>query len=221
MEDLVVSIVVNVLVGLTGAFVGVVLGTRFERRRAKAERLYCIKQETYLNISSAVHHVEDLMEELFTLTKLEDSFGEEIPEDFWHEIDQPFVRDNRELKREVDHGYELMLESETPGGDIKSAGNLLRRVLNEGLEQLSAACGKIAGKYYLLDLIDVPAKVKKEISKPGNVVVSICDSIFRLRGDATREPDRSSRRFEEMLDTYRRAIARMKRAMKDDLDRTL
>lgn len=217
----IVSVAVNIGVALVAAFLGVVVGTHYERKRAKAERLYDLKRGSYTDIIRNVSEVPRLWREVASLADIDISEEEIVAEEILADVQTPLLLSSRELMHLFFQQIQLIGKAQTSAEKRDHARLLSLSLFSEGLVQLNSLGREIDKLLASLELVDIPSDVRANLNRVNEV-------IFSALGNLPSGPDEGI--FEERLSPeywnlweskISSSVNALKISMKNDLDATL
>lgn len=217
----VVSVLVSVLVGLIAAFAGVVLGTHYERNRAKAESLYEVKRNQYSDVIASFVKASDLAQHIIAFGVFHSLAERREPLESWPQLSMPIQRESVEWFREFSNEFEASMVADTDKEKTKRMTTITSKIIREAELQLRVEATIIAKKLYTLELITIPKSVWMRIDAVAEALNLIIESFLTIHEKGTLDESLFKDDIQEIVDTYESIVEDMKKSMREDLDRTL
>ncbi len=221
MLETIISNLVSIIIGFGAAILGVVLATRYGRRRAKAEKLYDIKRDAYAEIAWKLNLEHDLVREMGLLSSADISEASKDPFTFLREVAASAPIDSRKLWQEMNKDLDMVLSAQTDDERIKHFSIAIGLILEESSLRATRLYGEIEQRIRMLRLVGLPVDVFDGILEVSELLLDHIGRCPRLIQGTDPRVSGFQEVTEEWSSQVQLAIERMEQTMEKDLDHTL
>jgi uncharacterized membrane protein len=166
------DILLNMFVGLVAAFVGVILGTYYERRRVRAERSYDVKLEAYSRILWKVEQMTILAEEIGRIRLIDYTKKGRDPWGYIGEVGGSLIFESAETRQGIEKLIESIYEAQTKEEKLERVLSLMETIREKNAYRIVQLNQETFGSSVQLKLVHVPRHIIGSINEVSKYTIA-------------------------------------------------